>query len=137
MRCGEGHSFDVARQGYLSLLAGEGTPHAGDTAEMVAARERFLGAGHFEPLAEALADRRRSGASRSGGPRPPASSTSAPAPAGTSSRVLDRCPARAASRSTSPSPPCAAPLAPTRASPPSPVTSGGPCRSATAWPLPC
>ena len=56
VRCGDGHTFDVARQGYLSLLAGEGTPHAGDTAEMVAARERFLGGGHFEPLAEGLAD---------------------------------------------------------------------------------
>lgn len=55
VRCGDGHTFDVARQGYLSLLVGQGTPHAGDTAEMVAARERFLGAGHFEPLAEALA----------------------------------------------------------------------------------
>jgi 23S rRNA (guanine745-N1)-methyltransferase len=54
VRCDGGHTFDIARQGYLSLLAGEGTPHAGDTAEMVAARERFLGAGHFEPLAEAV-----------------------------------------------------------------------------------
>ncbi|MEA2420691.1 MAG: rRNA (guanine745-N1)-methyltransferase [Thermoleophilaceae bacterium] len=50
VRCGEGHSFDVARQGYLSLLAGEGA-HTGDTAEMVAARERVLAAGHFERLA--------------------------------------------------------------------------------------
>jgi 23S rRNA (guanine745-N1)-methyltransferase len=56
VRCDDGHTFDVARQGYLSLLAGEGTPHAGDTAEMVAARDRFLGAGHFDPLAEALAE---------------------------------------------------------------------------------
>jgi 23S rRNA (guanine745-N1)-methyltransferase len=56
VRCGEGHGFDVARQGYLSLLPGEGSAHPGDTAEMVAARERFLGAGHFERLAEALAD---------------------------------------------------------------------------------
>ena len=55
VRCADSHTFDVARQGYLSLLAGEGTPHAGDTAAMVAARERFLGAGHFHPLAEALA----------------------------------------------------------------------------------
>jgi 23S rRNA (guanine745-N1)-methyltransferase len=54
VRCDGGHTFDIARQGYLSLLAGEGTPHAGDTAEMVAARERFLGAGHLEPLAEAV-----------------------------------------------------------------------------------
>jgi 23S rRNA (guanine745-N1)-methyltransferase len=56
VRCADGHTFDIARQGYLSLLAGEGTPHAGDTAEMVAARERFLGDAHFEPLAEALAE---------------------------------------------------------------------------------
>ena len=56
VRCGDGHTFDVARQGYLSLLAGEGTPHAGDTPDMVAARERFLSAGHFEPLAEGLAE---------------------------------------------------------------------------------
>jgi 23S rRNA (guanine745-N1)-methyltransferase len=56
VRCADGHTFDVARQGYLSLLAGEGTPHAGDTAEMVAARERLLAGGHFEPLAEALAE---------------------------------------------------------------------------------
>jgi 23S rRNA (guanine745-N1)-methyltransferase len=56
VRCGDGHTFDVARQGYLSLLAGEGTPHAGDTPEMVAARERILGAGHFEPLADGLAE---------------------------------------------------------------------------------
>ncbi|MBA3260888.1 MAG: methyltransferase domain-containing protein [Thermoleophilaceae bacterium] len=52
--CDEGHSFDLARQGYLSLLVGEGTAHAGDTAEMAAARERFLGGGHFDRLAGAL-----------------------------------------------------------------------------------
>ena len=55
VRCSAGHSFDVARQGYLSLLAGEGSAHSGDTAEMVAARDRFLAAGHFERLAEAVA----------------------------------------------------------------------------------
>jgi 23S rRNA (guanine745-N1)-methyltransferase len=54
VRCGQGHSFDLARQGYLSLLGGDAV-HAGDSADMVAARERFLAAGHFEPLAEALA----------------------------------------------------------------------------------
>jgi 23S rRNA (guanine745-N1)-methyltransferase len=47
--CPAGHSFDVARQGYVSLVPGNA-----DTAAMVAAREAFLGAGHFEPLAEAL-----------------------------------------------------------------------------------
>jgi 23S rRNA (guanine745-N1)-methyltransferase len=56
VRCEAGHSFDVARQGYLSLLGREGTAHTGDTAEMVAARERFLRAGHFERLAAALGE---------------------------------------------------------------------------------
>jgi 23S rRNA (guanine745-N1)-methyltransferase len=55
VRCSTGHSFDVARQGYLSLLPGHARVGSADTAEMVAARERFLGAGHFEPLAGALA----------------------------------------------------------------------------------
>ena len=53
VRCEDGHSFDVARQGYLSLLAG-GSAHIGDSAAMVAARERFLAAGHFDPLSEQL-----------------------------------------------------------------------------------
>jgi 23S rRNA (guanine745-N1)-methyltransferase len=54
--CDSGHSFDVARQGYLSLLEGDRPAHEGDTPEMVAARERFLAAGHFDRLAGALAD---------------------------------------------------------------------------------
>jgi 23S rRNA (guanine745-N1)-methyltransferase len=54
--CMNRHTFDVARSGYLSLLPGDANLGSADTAEMVAAREAFLGAGHFEPLAEALAD---------------------------------------------------------------------------------
>ncbi|MEU4478513.1 putative RNA methyltransferase [Micromonospora sp. NPDC023966] len=54
LRCPRRHSFDVARQGYVNLLAG-GAPHTGDTAEMVAARADFLAAGHYEPVAAALA----------------------------------------------------------------------------------
>src|SRR5918996_2114096 len=54
--CPEGHSFDVARQGYVSLLTGDAQLGSADTADMVAAREVFLAAGHFEPLAEALCD---------------------------------------------------------------------------------
>ena len=53
--CPTGHAFDVARSGYLSLLPGDAHTGSADTPEMVAAREAFLGAGHFEPLAEALA----------------------------------------------------------------------------------
>ena len=51
VRCDAGHAFDVARQGYVSLLPGAPRPRSGDTAEMVAARAAFLGAGHFDPLA--------------------------------------------------------------------------------------
>src|SRR3954447_15309810 len=51
--CVNGHRFDVARQGYLSLLGGKAV--RGDTAAMVAAREAFLGAGHFAPIRDALA----------------------------------------------------------------------------------
>jgi 23S rRNA (guanine745-N1)-methyltransferase len=54
--CPNGHSFDVARHGYLSLLPGDARLGSADTAEMVAAREAFLDAGHFAPLAEALGD---------------------------------------------------------------------------------
>ncbi|MDX6556281.1 MAG: rRNA (guanine745-N1)-methyltransferase [Miltoncostaeaceae bacterium] len=54
LRCPAGHAFDVARQGYASLLPGDAPP-GGDTAAMVAAREAFLSAGHYAPLAEAVA----------------------------------------------------------------------------------
>jgi 23S rRNA (guanine745-N1)-methyltransferase len=56
LRCGAGHSFDVARQGYVSLLSGAQRAASGDSLAMVAAREQFLGAGHFKPLETALAD---------------------------------------------------------------------------------
>ena len=56
LRCAVGHSFDVARQGYVSLLPAGAQTGTGDSAEMVAAREEFLAAGHFAPLAEVLAE---------------------------------------------------------------------------------
>lgn len=49
LTCLQGHSFDVARQGYASLLPGR-RPHHGDGPAMVAARERFLGRDHYRPL---------------------------------------------------------------------------------------
>jgi 23S rRNA (guanine745-N1)-methyltransferase len=55
LRCARGHSFDIARQGYVDLTAGRAA-HTGDTPEMVAARESLLAAGHFEPLAAAIAE---------------------------------------------------------------------------------
>ena len=51
LRCGEGHSFDVARQGYVNLV-----PGAGDSTEMVEAREAFLDAGHLRTLTAAIAN---------------------------------------------------------------------------------
>jgi 23S rRNA (guanine745-N1)-methyltransferase len=65
-RCATGHAFDVARQGYLNLLAGGGHP-AGDSADMVAARERFLAAGHFAAVEDAVADAVARAAAADGG----------------------------------------------------------------------
>jgi 23S rRNA (guanine745-N1)-methyltransferase len=48
--CENGHSYDVARQGYVNLLPGGTRPGTADTAEMVAARESFLAAGLFAGL---------------------------------------------------------------------------------------
>jgi len=53
LHCAQGHSFDIARQGYVNLLRGPAPANA-DTAEMVAARERFLSAGYYEPIRAAV-----------------------------------------------------------------------------------
>lgn len=53
LRCAPGHTFDIAKQGYVNLTSGR-MPHTGDTAEMVAAREGFLTAGHYEVVTAAL-----------------------------------------------------------------------------------
>jgi len=55
VRCERGHSFNIARQGYVSLTSGRGGPGTGDSAAMVMAREEFLAAGHYRPLAGAIA----------------------------------------------------------------------------------
>jgi 23S rRNA (guanine745-N1)-methyltransferase len=55
LRCPAGHSFDIARQGYVNLTTGR-MPHVGDSAEMVTARAAFLDAGHYDLIADALAD---------------------------------------------------------------------------------
>ena len=49
-----GHSFDVARQGFVTLAPGAGLRHRGDSMEMVRARETFLSRGHFAPFVEAV-----------------------------------------------------------------------------------
>lgn len=52
--CDRGHTFDVARQGYVSLLPGSAGKITGDSAEMLAARARFLDGRHFGPIADAV-----------------------------------------------------------------------------------
>lgn len=49
-----GHSFDVARQGYVTLAGGEGLKHTGDDAAMIESRETFLSGGFFAPFVEAV-----------------------------------------------------------------------------------
>jgi 23S rRNA (guanine745-N1)-methyltransferase len=68
LRCAAGHSFDIARQGYVSLFAGSGRRGEADTATMVEAREAFLGAGHYARLSQALAEEARAAAAVAPGP---------------------------------------------------------------------
>lgn len=49
--CANGHSFDLAREGYVNLLLDRVTGQIGDTKEMLQARRRFLDGGHYAPLA--------------------------------------------------------------------------------------
>ncbi len=55
--CGNGHSFDLARQGYVNLLPVQHkrTRHPGDSKEMVLARSRFLNSGIYAAIADKLA----------------------------------------------------------------------------------
>jgi 23S rRNA (guanine745-N1)-methyltransferase len=55
LRCANGHSFDVAREGYVALAPPRAKLAAGDSTEMVAARETFLAGGHYEAIATAIA----------------------------------------------------------------------------------
>lgn len=56
LTCSRGHSYDVAREGYVTLFAtGVGHPF-GDDAGMVAARATVERGGQFEPLTAALVE---------------------------------------------------------------------------------
>ncbi len=48
LRCRNGHSYDIARQGYVNLLSGRHL--TADTADMVRARHEFLESGHYRAL---------------------------------------------------------------------------------------
>jgi len=54
--CPAGHSFDVAREGYVNLLPPQHRIRGidGDVPAMLQARRRFLEAGHYRPLLEKL-----------------------------------------------------------------------------------
>ncbi|UHQ56302.1 putative RNA methyltransferase [Microbulbifer sp. YPW16] len=55
--CANGHSFDRAREGYVNLLPAnrKRSREPGDSADMLRARRRFLEAGHYRPLVDAIA----------------------------------------------------------------------------------
>lgn len=70
VRCPRGHSFDLARQGYVHLLP-PSQMHAkvpGDSKEMVDSRRRFLEAGYYAPFRQALGELARSCAGELGAP---------------------------------------------------------------------
>lgn len=54
--CSNKHSFDVAREGYLNLLLAQHkrSRNPGDSDDMIRSRQRFLGAGYYQPLSEAI-----------------------------------------------------------------------------------
>ena len=57
-RCEAGHSYDVARQGYVNLLPVQQkrSLHPGDTNDQLHARRRFLSAGFYAPIAAAVCE---------------------------------------------------------------------------------
>ncbi|MAA63070.1 MAG: rRNA (guanine-N1)-methyltransferase, partial [Idiomarina sp.] len=57
-RCENGHSYDVAKQGYVNLLPVQNkrSKDPGDSKAMVQARREFLDQGYYQPLAQVLAD---------------------------------------------------------------------------------
>lgn len=52
-KCKNGHSYDVAKQGYTTLLL-RNASHSGDNKEMVMSRIKFLEGGYYDLLAEKL-----------------------------------------------------------------------------------
>ena len=59
--CPQGHSFDIARQGYVNLLPVQQkhSKNPGDTKEQVASRRAFLEGGSYAPIRQALVDAAR------------------------------------------------------------------------------
>ena len=58
LRCGKGHCFDLAKEGYVNLLTGSRPGDAtGDSREAARFRRDFLNKGFYAPLREALCAR--------------------------------------------------------------------------------
>ena len=59
--CGEGHNFDVSKEGYLNLLLSSQhrSRHPGDAPQAARARRAFLSGGSYAPLRAFVADRLR------------------------------------------------------------------------------
>ncbi|MDS7925442.1 putative RNA methyltransferase [Acinetobacter sp. V115_6] len=55
-RCEQGHSYDVAKQGYVNLhvVQHKHSKNPGDTPESVDARRAFLQSGYYQPLQQAV-----------------------------------------------------------------------------------
>jgi len=58
LRCENGHSFDMARQGYVNLLPVQQkhSLNPGDTREQVLSRRAFLESGYYTPIADAIVE---------------------------------------------------------------------------------
>lgn len=56
--CENGHSFDIARQGYVNLMAASDkrSHDPGDSKDMIVARREFLDSGHYQPIADSLTE---------------------------------------------------------------------------------
>lgn len=56
--CDNGHSFDIAKEGYVNLLAGKHKSGSliGDNKEMAKSRRNFLEKGYYDFLAQKIAD---------------------------------------------------------------------------------
>lgn len=59
LSCDKGHSYDIAREGYVNLLLAnqKASKEPGDSPEMLRARRNFLNSGYYRRLAEHVAER--------------------------------------------------------------------------------
>lgn len=64
-RCPQAHSYDIARQGYVNLLPVQNkrSKDPGDSKDMIVARQEFLAAGFYRPIADAVCESVCAGAS--------------------------------------------------------------------------